>query len=88
MTSFPLCLPLRSPTGRRFPPQVVCSPKCRLLFDETQRRAAGMHRSPGAQRRRQRADRAEEGAVLGILKAVFAERDPELVRELYQLAIG
>ena len=25
--------------------------------------------------------------MLGILKAVFAERDPELVRELYQLAI-
>ena len=65
MTSFPLCLPLRSPTGRRFPPQVVCSPKCRLIFDETQRRAAGMHRSPGAQRRRQRADRAEEGGRAG-----------------------
>lgn len=30
----------------------------------------------------------KRGAVLGILKAVFAERDPELVRELYQLAIG
>ena len=29
----------------------------------------------------------ERGAVLGILKAVFAERDPELVRELYHLAI-
>ena len=24
--------------------------------------------------------------MLGILKAVFAERDPELVRELYRLA--
>lgn len=31
--------------------------------------------------------RQKRGAVLGILKAVFAERDPELVRELYQLAI-
>lgn len=30
--------------------------------------------------------RQKRGAVLGILKAVFAERDPELVRELYQLA--
>ncbi|WP_297631260.1 transposase, partial [uncultured Slackia sp.] len=30
--------------------------------------------------------RRKKGAVLGILKAVFAERDPELVRELYQLA--
>lgn len=30
--------------------------------------------------------RQKKGAVLGILKAVFAERDPELVRELYQLA--
>ena len=30
----------------------------------------------------------KKAAVLGILKAVFAERDPELVRELYQLAIG
>ena len=32
--------------------------------------------------------RQKRGAVLGILRAVFAERDPELVRELYQLAIG
>ena len=32
--------------------------------------------------------RQKKAAVLGILKAVFAERDPELVRELYQLAIG
>lgn len=32
--------------------------------------------------------RQKKGAVLGILKAVFAERDPELVRELYQLAIN
>lgn len=31
--------------------------------------------------------RQKRGAVLGILKAVFAERDPELVRELYHLAI-
>lgn len=31
--------------------------------------------------------RQKRGAVLGIPKAVFAERDPELVRELYQLAI-
>lgn len=30
--------------------------------------------------------RQERGAVLGILKAVFAERDPGLVRGLYQLA--
>ena len=30
--------------------------------------------------------RQKKGAVLGILKSVFAERDPELVRELYQLA--
>lgn len=30
--------------------------------------------------------RQKRGAVLGIMKAVFAERDPELVRELYQLA--
>lgn len=30
--------------------------------------------------------RQKKGAVPGILKAVFAERDPELVRELYQLA--
>lgn len=30
--------------------------------------------------------RQKRGAVLGILKAVFAERDPDLVRELYQLA--
>nr|WP_283171698.1 transposase [Curtanaerobium respiraculi] len=30
--------------------------------------------------------RQKRGAVLGILKAVFASRDPELVRELYQLA--
>lgn len=30
--------------------------------------------------------RQKKDAVLGILKAVFAERDPELVRELYQLA--
>ena len=30
--------------------------------------------------------RQKKGAVLGILKAVFAERDPELVREPYQLA--
>lgn len=30
--------------------------------------------------------RQKRGAVPGILKAVFAERDPELVRELYQLA--
>lgn len=29
--------------------------------------------------------RQKRGAVLGILKAVFAERDPDLVRELYQL---
>lgn len=28
----------------------------------------------------------KKGAVLGILKAVFAESDPELVRELYRLA--
>lgn len=28
----------------------------------------------------------KRGAVLGILKAVFAERDPELVRELHRLA--
>lgn len=28
----------------------------------------------------------KKGAVLGIPKAVFAERDPELVRELYRLA--
>ena len=33
------------------------------------------------------ATRRKRGAVLGILKAVFAERDPELVRELYHLAI-
>lgn len=33
------------------------------------------------------ATRQKRGAVLGILKAVFAERDPELVRELYHLAI-
>lgn len=32
--------------------------------------------------------RQKKGAVLSILKAVFAESDPELVRELYQLAIG
>lgn len=31
--------------------------------------------------------RQKRGAVLGILKAMFAERDPELVRELYHLAI-
>ena len=30
--------------------------------------------------------RQKKCAVLGILKAVFADRDPELVRELYQLA--
>ena len=30
--------------------------------------------------------RQKRGAILSILKAVFAERDPELVRELYQLA--
>lgn len=30
--------------------------------------------------------RQKRGAVLGIPKAVFAERDPELVREPYQLA--
>ena len=30
--------------------------------------------------------RQKRGAVLGILKAVFAKRDPGLVRELYQLA--
>lgn len=30
--------------------------------------------------------RQKRGTVLGILVAVFAERDPELVRELYQLA--
>lgn len=32
--------------------------------------------------------RAAIAAVPGILKAVFAERDPELVREPYQLATG
>lgn len=32
--------------------------------------------------------RQKRGAVLGILKAVFAERDPELAREPYQLATG
>lgn len=31
--------------------------------------------------------RQKRGAVLSILKAVFAERDPALVRELYRLAI-
>lgn len=31
--------------------------------------------------------RRKRGAVLGILKAVFAERDPGLVRELYHLAV-
>ena len=30
--------------------------------------------------------RQRKGAALGILKAVFAERDPELARGLYQLA--
>lgn len=50
------------------------------------RRAAALHRASDAQRRRQRADRAEKGAVPGILQAVFAERDPELVREPCQLA--
>lgn len=30
--------------------------------------------------------RQKGGAILGILKAVLGERDPELVRELYQLA--
>ena len=30
--------------------------------------------------------RQKKGAILSILKAVFAERDPGLVRELYQLA--
>lgn len=30
--------------------------------------------------------RQKRGAVFGILKAVFAERDPEIVREPYQLA--
>lgn len=30
--------------------------------------------------------RQKKGAVPGILKAVFAERDPELMREPYQLA--
>lgn len=30
--------------------------------------------------------RQKKGAVLGILKAVFAERDPELVRKLHRLA--
>ncbi len=30
--------------------------------------------------------RQKKGAVLGILKAVFAERDPELVREFHRLA--
>ena len=33
------------------------------------------------------AARRKRGAVLGILKAVFAERDPGLVRELHHLAI-
>ena len=33
------------------------------------------------------AARRKRGAVLDILKAVFAERDPELVRELHHLAI-
>ena len=33
------------------------------------------------------AARRKMGAVLGILKAVFAERDPGLVRELHHLAI-
>lgn len=32
-------------------------------------------------------NRQKRAAILGILKAVFAERDPELVRELYHLAI-
>lgn len=30
--------------------------------------------------------RQKKGAVLGILKAVLAERDPELARGLYRLA--
>ena len=30
--------------------------------------------------------RQKKGTVLGILKAVFAERDPELVREFHRLA--
>ena len=30
--------------------------------------------------------RQKKGAVLGILKAVFAERDPEFVRQPCQLA--
>ena len=30
--------------------------------------------------------RQKKGAVLGILKAVFAERDPDLVRKLHRLA--
>lgn len=32
--------------------------------------------------------RRKRAAVLSILKAVFSERDPGLLRELYQLAVG
>ncbi|MFR3452492.1 MAG: hypothetical protein ACLTSX_13960 [Collinsella sp.] len=48
------------------------------------RRVAAPRRAPDAQSRRNAPTRQKKDAVLGILKAVFAERDPELVRKLHQ----
>lgn len=44
------------------------------------------HRASDAQRRCRRADQVEKGHRAGNMGAVFAERDPELVRELRRLA--
>lgn len=53
---------------------------------EEQLPRASLAASVGAINLRIPKPRAAIAAVPGILKAVFAERDPELVREPYQLA--